>query len=44
METENLGAGLDYQVDAHEIIWTSERTIREIMLANGPCEHDCANC
>lgn len=42
-EVLNLGDGIQYTLDAHEIIWDGEKRIG-IKLANEPCDHGCANC
>lgn len=40
----DYGKGIDYKIDAHRLIWDDNNRIKEVILANDPCEHGCANC
>lgn len=38
------GEGIKYKIDAHSLIWDGNNQKKEVILANDPCEHGCANC
>ena len=42
-EELGLGNGINYIIDAHELLWEEEKIVG-IKMANQDCEHDCANC
>jgi len=44
MVDEKLGNGISYFIDAHEILWNIDGSIKGIKMANEVCKHECANC